>query len=73
MAMAGCGTPNFLLCSQAMMAHKKKKQETMYEVTFTETFKDGLERLPREIRPIIDRQLDQLAVDPFAKILTRLD
>lgn len=39
----------------------------MYEVTFTETFKDGLARLPREIHPIIDRQLDQLAVDPFAK------
>ncbi len=39
----------------------------MYEITFTEAFKDGLSHLPREICPIVDRQLRLLEADPFAK------
>jgi superfamily I DNA/RNA helicase/mRNA-degrading endonuclease RelE of RelBE toxin-antitoxin system len=39
----------------------------MYEITFTGAFKDGLERLPKAIHPIIDRQLRMLSADPFAK------
>jgi superfamily I DNA/RNA helicase/mRNA-degrading endonuclease RelE of RelBE toxin-antitoxin system len=38
-----------------------------YEITFTRGFKDGLEGLPRETYPIIDRQLAWIQQDPFAK------
>jgi superfamily I DNA/RNA helicase/mRNA-degrading endonuclease RelE of RelBE toxin-antitoxin system len=38
----------------------------MYEIAFTEGFRDGLRHLPKEIYSIIDRQLIRLAVDPFA-------
>ena len=38
-----------------------------YELTFTRGFKDGLEGLPREIYPIIDRQLEWIQKDPFSK------
>jgi len=38
-----------------------------YELAFTRGFKDGLEKLPYEIYPIIDRQLTWISADPFAK------
>lgn len=38
-----------------------------YEIAFTRGFKDGLEGLPREIYPIIDRQLEWIQNDPFGK------
>jgi superfamily I DNA/RNA helicase/mRNA-degrading endonuclease RelE of RelBE toxin-antitoxin system len=37
-----------------------------YELTFTRGFKSGLEVLPREIYPIVDRQLKLIEADPFA-------
>lgn len=39
----------------------------MYEITFTEAFKDGLSKLPKETHSIIDRHLGLLRIDPFAK------
>lgn len=38
-----------------------------YELTFTRGFKDGLAGLPREIYPIVDRQLEWIQRDPFSK------
>ncbi len=38
-----------------------------YELVFTRGFKDGLAGLPREIYPIVDRQLEWIQNDPFAK------
>jgi superfamily I DNA/RNA helicase/mRNA-degrading endonuclease RelE of RelBE toxin-antitoxin system len=40
---------------------------SQYQLVITEGFKKGLERLPREIYPIIDRQLTQIVADPFAR------
>lgn len=38
-----------------------------FEITFTETFKVHLERLPRALNQIIERQIEWLRVDPYAK------
>ena len=38
-----------------------------YEITFSRGFKRGLEALPQETHPIVDRALRQLESDPFAK------
>lgn len=40
-----------------------------YELVFYKRFKDGLEILPKEIYPIVDRTLAQLLTNPFAKNL----
>jgi superfamily I DNA/RNA helicase/mRNA-degrading endonuclease RelE of RelBE toxin-antitoxin system len=49
------------------MVQHQRDGKKMYEITFTEAFKDGLVRLPKEVHPIIDRQLRLLETDPFAK------
>jgi len=38
-----------------------------WELVFTNNFKDGLEKLPKEIYQILERQLAWIKVDPYAK------
>lgn len=38
-----------------------------YDIAFTQVFKDGVARLPKATYPVIDRQIDWLATDPYAK------
>lgn len=38
-----------------------------YEIAFTRGFKDGLEVLPRDIYPIVNRQVLSIAEDPYAR------
>lgn len=42
-----------------------------YEITFTRGFKEGLEGLPRDIYPIVNRQVSAIAEDPFARDTNR--
>lgn len=38
-----------------------------FEIAFTQGFKDGVARVPPALYPVIDRQIDWLEEDPFAK------
>lgn len=42
-----------------------------YAVAFTRGFKDGLEGLPKDVYPIINRQVSLIAEDPFARDTNR--
>lgn len=42
-----------------------------YEIAFTRGFKEGLERLPREVYPIVNRQVASIAADPYARDTNR--
>jgi len=38
-----------------------------YEIAFTRGFKEGLQVLPRDIYPIVNRQVSSIAEDPYAR------
>ena len=38
-----------------------------YEVAFTRGFKEGLELLPRDVYPIVNRQVSSIAEDPYGR------
>jgi len=57
--------------THSLGAVSKGSNLVSYEVAFTRGFKEGLEGLPKDVYPIVSRQVSSIAEDPFARDTNR--